>query len=185
MLEPNHHSTCHTNLRYEDGVDFGVVLEILENLHPFSLGCRTIDIGSREEQSCIRIPQNHSIILKAHEREKELLQSSLFQEAPCHTRILRRKPYKWVAIHLTYSLPKTHTHTQSLPHWAEVQSPFSLGLPLLRFPLFLDCALSCFNVSRSKLRVNTKRIPWISCSPMGVAKEILLFANKSLNATVS
>lgn len=30
------------------------MLEILENLHPFSLGCRTIDIGSREEQSCVR-----------------------------------------------------------------------------------------------------------------------------------
>ena len=30
------------------------MLEILENLHPFSLGRRTIDIGSREEQSYVR-----------------------------------------------------------------------------------------------------------------------------------
>lgn len=43
-------AACHTDLGYEDGVDFGVMLEILENLHPFSLGRRTIDIGSREEQ---------------------------------------------------------------------------------------------------------------------------------------
>lgn len=41
---------CHTNLGYEDGINFGVVLEILKNLHPFSLGCRPIDIGSKEEQ---------------------------------------------------------------------------------------------------------------------------------------
>lgn len=51
------HQPAHrTDLGDEDGADFGVVLEILQNLHPFSLGRRAIDVGSREEQGRISKP---------------------------------------------------------------------------------------------------------------------------------
>jgi len=32
-------------LGYEDGVDLGVVLEVLEDLEPFSLGCGAVQVG--------------------------------------------------------------------------------------------------------------------------------------------
>lgn len=49
-----------TYLGDEDGVDFGVVLEVLEDLHSFSLGCGPIDIRSREEQGVLETSQNHT-----------------------------------------------------------------------------------------------------------------------------
>lgn len=88
LLGPHHHPACHTDLGDEDGVDFGVVLEILENLHPFSLGCRTIDIGSREEQSCVRKTTESLLNYPESTSERELQQGfSLPQEALCDARI--------------------------------------------------------------------------------------------------
>lgn len=81
------HHACHTDLGYEDGVDFGVVLEVLQNLHPFSLGGGSIDVGSGEGQGVSGRAQSSSP--QRLVRGKRLLPSPCPQEALLCRRLRR------------------------------------------------------------------------------------------------
>jgi len=103
------------------------MLEILEDLHPFSLGRRTIDIGSREEQSYVR--KTTEALLDYPERVSEgkgALQGFSLPGRPLSWKKSRKRP-----IENTPPLPPP------LPPEPRCRSPFSSRFSLHSFVLGL------------------------------------------------